>query len=418
MKVYKFGGASVKEAAGVRNLGNILTLTDDRVLVVVSAMGKTTNALEMVMEYFWNGQREDALSSLSSIVDYHTQIANDLGFNALPAQAEALIDELRGIITDGEPQSKSYEQWYDQMVSYGELLSTTIVSNYLATNGFDAQWLDIRNIFITSRRFRDANIDIEASAPRLTEAVEGCDARIIVTQGFIGATPEGDTTTIGREGSDYSAAVAGYILGVESVSIWKDVEGILNGDPKQFDGVTHIPELTYQDAIELAYSGAQIIHPKTIKPLQNKNIPLYVKCFVDPSKEGSVIKQTISRPIDVPILILKKNQTLLSIKPNDYSFILEERMAQIFDTLERHRAKVHLVQNSAISMHLCIDKCRYMDEIVDDFHAQGFEVKYNTDMELLTIRGYTHAQLQQYVEAEGVYMTQRSRKVLRILRRK
>ena len=418
MKVYKFGGASVKEAAGVRNLGNILTLTNDRVLVVVSAMGKTTNALEMVMEYFWNGQKEDALSSLSSIVDYHTQIATDLGFNALPAQAEALIDELRGIITDGEPQSKSYEQWYDQMVSYGELLSTTIVSNYLATNGFDAQWLDIRNIFITSRRFRDANIDIEASAPRLTEAVEGCDARIIVTQGFIGATPEGDTTTIGREGSDYSAAVAGYILGVESVSIWKDVEGILNGDPKQFDGVTHIPELTYQDAIELAYSGAQIIHPKTIKPLQNKNIPLYVKCFVDPSKEGSVIKQTISRPIDVPILILKKNQTLLSIKPNDYSFILEERMAQIFDTLERHRAKVHLVQNSAISMHLCIDKCRYMDEIVDDFHSQGFEVKYNTDMELLTIRGYTHAQLQQYVEAEGVYMTQRSRKVLRILRRK
>ena len=418
MKVYKFGGASVKEAAGVRNLGNILTLTNDRVLVVVSAMGKTTNALEMVMEYFWNGQREDALSSLSSIVDYHTQIANDLGFKTLPAQAEALIEELRGIITDGEPQNKSYEQWYDQMVSYGELLSTTIVSNYLATNGFDAQWLDIRNIFITSRRFRDANIDIEASAPRLTEAVEGCDARIIVTQGFIGATPEGDTTTIGREGSDYSAAVAGYILGVESVSIWKDVEGILNGDPKQFDGVTHIPELTYQDAIELAYSGAQIIHPKTIKPLQNKNIPLYVKCFVDPSKEGSVIKQTISRPIDVPILILKKNQTLLSIKPNDYSFILEERMAQIFDTLERHRAKVHLVQNSAISMHLCIDKCRYMDEIVDDFHAQGFEVKYNTDMELLTIRGYTHAQLQQYVEAEGVYMTQRSRKVLRILRRK
>ncbi len=402
----------------MRNLGNILTLTDDRVLVVVSAMGKTTNALEMVMEYFWNGQKEDALSSLSSIVDYHTQIATDLGFKALPAQAETLIDELRGIITDGEPQSKSYEQWYDQMVSYGELLSTTIVSNYLATNGFNAKWLDIRNIFITSRRFRDANIDIEASAPRLTEAVEGCDAKIIVTQGFIGATPEGDTTTIGREGSDYSAAVAGYILGVESVSIWKDVEGILNGDPKQFDGVTHIPELTYQDAIELAYSGAQIIHPKTIKPLQNKNIPLYVKCFVDPSKEGSVIKQTISRPIDVPILILKKNQTLLSIKPNDYSFILEERMAQIFDTLERHRAKVHLVQNSAISMHLCIDKCRYMDEIVDDFHSQGFEVKYNTDMELLTIRGYTHAQLQQYVEAEGVYMTQRSRKVLRILRRK
>ena len=418
MKVYKFGGASVKEAAGVRNLANIARSTEGRLFIVVSAMGKTTNALEMVMEHFWNGQKSDALDSLQAIVDYHTAIVADLwGEPTLPERVEGLFAQLRALVATEEPKGKSYEEWYDHIVSFGELVSTAIVSDYLAHSGIDSKWLDIRKIFVTSDRFRDANIDIEASTPRLIEAVEGATERVVVAQGFIGATTEGATTTIGREGSDYSAAVAGYILGVESVSIWKDVEGILNGDPKQFNDVTYIPELTYLDAIELAYSGAQIIHPKTIKPLQNKNIPLYVKCFVDPSKEGSVIKESISKPIDVPILILKKNQTLLSIKPTDYSFILEERMAQIFKTLESHRAKVNLVQNSAISMALCIDKCRYLDEMVEDFHSQGFEVKYNTEMELLTIRGYTKAQLKEFAEAEGVYMTQRSRKVLRILRK-
>ena len=419
MKVYKFGGASVKEAAGVRNLVEIARQTEGRLFIVVSAMGKTTNALEKVMESFWNGRTGEAVVAMQGVVDYHAEILADLwGEPHLPARVRGFYEELEEIITLANPKSRTYEEWYDRIVSFGELISTSIVSDYLTMAGVESEWLDMRRLFLTSNRFRDANIDIEASTPRLRCAVEYATARVIVGQGFIGATEQGATTTIGREGSDYSAAVAGYILDAESVSIWKDVEGILNGDPKQFENVTYIPELTYLDAIELAYSGAQIIHPKTIKPLQNKSIPLYVRCFVNPSLPGSVIKAEIEKPIDTPILILKKNQILLSIKPEDYSFILEERMAQIFDTLERHRAKVHLVQNSAISMHLCIDKCRYMDEIVDDFHAQGFEVKYNTDMELLTIRGYTHAQLQQYVEAEGVYMTQRSRKVLRILRRK
>lgn len=416
MKVYKFGGASVKEAAGVRNLANIARNSEGPLFIVVSAMGKTTNALEKIMESFWNGRTGEAVVGMQGVVDYHAEILADLwGEPHLPQRVRGFYEELEEIITVANPVSKSYEEWYDRIVSFGELISTAIVSDYLCYAGVGSEWLDMRRIFLTTNRFRDANIDIEASAPRLRRAVELSSSRIIVGQGFIGATEQGATTTIGREGSDYSAAVAGYILDAESVSIWKDVEGILNGDPKIFDDVTYIPELTYLDAIELAYSGAQIIHPKTIKPLQNKNIPLYVKCFVNPSLPGSVIKASIEKPIDVPILILKKNQTLLSIKPQDYSFVLEERMAEIFHILEMRRAKVHLVQNSAISMALCIDSSRYMEEIVADLHASGFSVKYNTDMELLTIRGYTPEHLHRYADAEGVYMTQRSRKVLRIL---
>lgn len=416
MKVYKFGGASVKEAAGVRNLANIARNSEGPLFIVVSAMGKTTNALEKIMESFWNGRTGEAVVGMQGVVDYHAEILADLwGEPHLPQRVRSFYEELEEIITVANPASKSYEEWYDRIVSFGELISTAIVSDYLCYAGVGSEWLDMRRIFLTTNRFRDANIDIEASAPRLRRAVELSSSRIIVGQGFIGATEQGATTTIGREGSDYSAAVAGYILDAESVSIWKDVEGILNGDPKIFDDVTYIPELTYLDAIELAYSGAQIIHPKTIKPLQNKNIPLYVKCFVNPSLPGSVIKASIEKPIDVPILILKKNQTLLSIKPQDYSFVLEERMAEIFHILEMRRAKVHLVQNSAISMALCIDSSRYMEEIVADLHASGFSVKYNTDMELLTIRGYTPEHLHRYADAEGVYMTQRSRKVLRIL---
>ena len=418
MKVYKFGGASVKEAAGVRNLAQIARNTEGRLFIVVSAMGKTTNALERVMEAFWQGHTGEAVVAMQTIVDYHAEILADLwGQPHLPERVRGFHQELEEIITLANPKSRTYEEWYDRIVSFGELISTSIVADYLNLDGIHAEWLDIRRIFLTNSRFRDANIDIEASTPRLLRAVETSPAKVVVSQGFIGATEQGATTTIGREGSDYSAAVAGYILEAESVSIWKDVEGILNGDPKQFEDVTYIPELTYLDAIELAYSGAQIIHPKTIKPLQNKQIPLYVRCFVNPTLPGSVIKSEISKPIDTPILILKKGMILLSIKPEDYSFILEERMAEVFAILEQHRAKVHLVQNSAISMALCIDNTRYLGEIVEALHSAGFSVKYNTDMELLTIRGYRHEHLTEFAEAENVYMTQRSRKVLRIIRK-
>ena len=268
MKIYKFGGASVKEAAGVRNLANIARQTDDRLFIVVSAMGKTTNVLEKIVDAFWGGRTGEAVVAMQAVVDYHAGILTDLwGEPHLPQRVREFYEELEEIITIANPASKSYEEWYDRIVSFGELISTAIVSDYLNYDGIGCEWLDMRRMFLTTNRFRDANIDIEASTPKLRRAVELADKRIIVGQGFIGATEQGATTTIGREGSDYSAAVAGYILDAESVSIWKDVEGILNGDPKIFDNVTYIPELTYLDAIELAYSGAQIIHPKTIKPL-------------------------------------------------------------------------------------------------------------------------------------------------------
>ena len=417
MKVYKFGGASVRNAEGVRNLQHIVE-GEENLFIVVSAMGKTTNALERVFTHLQKAEKAEAHAEIDALVAYHYDIINPLWGEEHPIEeVDALFAELREIVDKTVYRSQDAELWYDRVVAYGELISTTIISKYLKHSGIRNRWIDMRECFVTSSRHKDANVDIKASKLKLRAALENTGVTVFVGQGFIGATPDGEVTTLGREGSDYSAAVVANIMQAESMSVWKDVDGVLNADPKIFKDAVKIDALNYLDTIELAYSGAQIIHPKTIKPLQNKNIPLYVKCFVDPSKEGSVIKESIAKPIDVPILILKKNQTLLSIKPTDYSFILEERMAQIFKTLESHRAKVNLVQNSAISMALCIDKCRYLDEIVEDFHSQGFEVKYNTDMELLTIRGYTKAQLKEFAEAEGVYMTQRSRKVLRILRK-
>lgn len=418
MKVYKFGGASVKDASGVRNLAKIVGDCRGGLFMVVSAMGKTTNALENLLESFYAGRTGEAVVAMQKIVDYHAEITEGLwGEPHLPERVRGFYEELEAVITTENPHSRSYEEWYDRIVSFGELISTAIVSDYLNNCGISNSWVDMRRLFVTSARHRDANIDIERSTPLLLAAVGSCRGQIVIGQGFIGATPEGATTTIGREGSDYSAAVAGAILSAESVAIWKDVEGILSGDPKIFPDAQYIPQLTYLDAIELAYSGAQIIHPKTIKPLQNKGIPLYVKCFLDSSKPGSVICAHTDAPISVPILIVKHNQTLLTIKPEDFSFVLEERMAQIFSILEEFGAKANLVQNSAISLDISIDGNRYMQEIIDAFHRAGFSVGYNTDMELLTIRGYTPEQHLLYADAEGVYLTQRSRRVLRVVRK-
>lgn len=414
-KVYKFGGASVKDAEGVRNLAKIVGDQKGRLFVVVSAMGKTTNSLELLLNSFYNN--EPCNDKLQAIFDYHNQIIKELfGEEGISQQISRLYTELEGVVLTSNPQDYNYEQWYDRIVSYGELICTSIISEYLNEVSIENKWIDMRNCFITSARHRDANIDIEKSSPRLLDAVNS-EVNIFIGQGFIGATEEGEPTTIGREGSDYSAAVAGVILEAESVTIWKDVEGILNGDPKIFDNAEYIPELTYLDAIELAYSGAQIIHPKTIKPLQNNSIPLFVKCFSDSAKRGSVIKSSIEIPITIPIFILKRNQVLVTIKPSDFSFVLEERFAQIFALLEKFGVKINLIQSSAISLSLCVDTHRYEKEVIEALDKEGYSISYNTDMELLTIRGYTEEQLMGYTRTEKVYLTQRSRRVLRIVRK-
>ena len=425
MKVYKFGGASVRSAEGVRNLKYIVDGETGGLFIIVSAMGKTTNALEGVIDSFMAGRRDEALAKFEESVSYHNEIIEELGLLeekkspvrlALPASVTRLYDEVRAILVGETPSEREFERWYDAIVSYGELLSTAIISEFLNASGVANRWVDMRRCIVTDDRFKYAGVDMETSGERLREAVAGAGTDVFVGQGFIGATRGGATTTLGREGSDYSAAVVASILDADSVSIWKDVPGVLNADPKIFPESTFIPELTYLDAVELAFSGAQIIHPKAIKPLQNKNIPLYVRPFSDKTASGSVIRNEISAPIEVPILILKRGQVLMQVRPRDYSFVLEEKMGEIFAIFERFNIKVNLVQTSAVNMSVSIDRTRRLDELARALESSGFFVQYHMGMELLTIRGYTPAYLERYSRVPGVYLSQRTRKILRLVR--
>lgn len=415
MKVYKFGGASVRTADGVRNLENIVR-GEKGLFVIVSAMGKTTNALERMLDRFMEADRTGARKEFEEVKAYHDGIIADLfgaGFR-LP-EVDARYREVESLLAEADPAAAEYELWYDRTVSYGELISTAIIAAYLNRAGIPTKWIDMRRTFLTDGRHKDANIDIEASAPLLKAETAGPE-ELFIGQGFIGGAPDGEPSTLGREGSDYSAAVAANILDAESMSVWKDVEGILNADPKIFPDTEYIPQLTYIDAIELAYSGAQIIHPKTIKPLQNKSIPLYVRPFGDKSKPGTVIRAAIDRPVSVPILILKRNQILVSVRPDDLSFMMEERMSGIFALLEQYRIKTNLVQSSAVNLSLCIDASRHLPQVVERLHSEGFRVKYNDNLELLTIRGYDARMLARYVEHSDVYLSQKTRRTVRIVR--
>ena len=302
-------------------------------------------------------------------------------------------------------------------MAYGELVSTTIISEYLNYAGVSNRWIDMRRCFLTEQRHKDAGVNIEASASLLKNALGKCVENIFIGQGFIGGAPDGTTTTLGREGSDYSAAVVANILGAESMSVWKDVDGVLNADPKTFPDAEQIKELNYLDTIELAYSGAQIIHPKTIKPLQNKNIPLYVRPFGDKRKPGTVIRGT-SAPVTVPILILKKDQVFLTVRSRDFSFVLEEKFATIFSLLERYRIKTNLIHNSAVNLGLCVDNSWHIDEAVAEFRDEGFDVMKVEDMELLTIRGYTDELLAKYGYTPKVFVRQTTQSTARIVRKK
>jgi aspartate kinase len=416
MKVYKFGGASVRNAEGVRNLAAIVGAEGGPLFVVVSAMGKTTNALEGVLERFMAGGGPD----LADVRKYHEDICAELFGKAtdeksnthscVPERARAFFDELEQVMAAG-PQGRDYDYWYDRIVSYGELVSSSIVAEFLG-----ARWIDARANFVTDSRHRDANVDLDETGRRLQLAAQG--AQVCVTQGFIGASRGGETTTLGREGSDYSAAVAAYVLGAESLTIWKDVPGVMNADPKFFPGAVFIPELTYLDAVELAYSGAQIIHPKTIKPLQNKGIPLYVRPFGAPAEAGSVVHGEMEGRIGVPVLILKHNQVLVSVRPRDFSFVLEERLAEIFELLASHGVRANLIQSSAVNLSLCVDASRRLGEVVGKLTAEGFRVVYNEGLELLTVRGYTPELLEKYASGTDILLMQKTRRTLRVVRRR
>lgn len=417
MKVYKFGGASVKNADGVRNLRTIIDDEQD-LFIIVSAMGKTTNALERVFAAVQQGDRRAAQNEIDQIRANHATIIEELWHG--PKQldrVEALFADLEAFVATNDYASEEAEAWYDRIVAYGELVSTTIISEYLNKAGLRNQWIDMRQALRTEQRHKDAEVDLTASAPLLKAVVDAADTSIFVGQGFIGGAPDGTTTTLGREGSDYSAAVVANILDAESMAVWKDVDGVLNADPKIFPDAVQIAELNYLDTIELAYSGAQIIHPRTIKPLQNKNIPLYVRPFGDKRKPGTVIRG-MSAKVDVPILILKKNQVLLTIRSRDFSFVLEEKFATIFSLLERFRIKANLVHNSAVNLSLCVDQSWHINEAVAALRKAGFDVMKTEEMELLTIRGYTNELWQKYARSPQVFIKQSTQTTVRIVRKK
>lgn len=407
VKVYKFGGASVKDAAGVRNLESIVRAAGGDLMVVVSAMGKTTNALERVVEFLDAGKEEQALDQWVDIIDYHVAVMKELGLQ--PGSDIRLQGEI-----PFDPQLPLDEN-YDQVVSLGEIMSTQIVAVYLLKQGLSVEWWNMPKLLRTDNTWREAKVDNETSAATIRAGWERANRpSIVVTQGFIGGTAEGKRTTLGREGSDYTAALLGNYLDAESVTIWKDVPGILNADPRLEPDTILIPSLRYQDAVELSYSGAQIIHPKTIRPLENKQIPLFVKPFGDPGAAGSKIAADGVGPIDVPVYIWRKNQLLITMRAKDFAFVLEESLSEIFEIIHRHRLKVALIQSSAVTISVCVDNTRFVPEAIEEL-KQHFNVTYNDHLSLLTIRGTTPEILERAKADRTIMLSQTTRRTARLV---
>jgi aspartate kinase len=417
MKVYKFGGASVRNADGVRNLRHIVD-GEDNLFIIVSAMGKTTNALERVFTHMQKVEKEAANQEIKQIQEYHAAIIDDLwGEHTDINEVTLLFGQLRNIVNDIVYRPSDAELWYDTIVAFGELISTTIISKYLNHSGLRNRWIDMRTTFITNQRHKDANVDIKASELRLKAALENTGVGVFVGQGFIGSAADGSTTTLGREGSDYSAAVVAHILDAESMAVWKDVDGILNADPKIFPEAEKIDALNYVDTIELAYSGAQIIHPKTIKPLQNKNIPLYVRPFGNKEASGTRIDGT-AEDVKVPIIILKRNQSLLTLRSRDLSFVLEEKFPIVFSILERFRIKTNLIHNSAVDLNLCTESSWRLEEAATALRAEGFDTTINEQVELLTIRNHNEQVLKAHTFSERNIVKQIDARTVRVILRK
>ncbi len=417
MKVYKFGGASVKNAAGVRNLLDIVS-DEKELFIIVSAMGKTTNALESVFAAMQQGDEAAAMERIAESYAYHRSIIDELmGADITIAAVDTLFEQLRNIVRNTIYRASDAELWYDTIVAFGELISTTIVSNYLNGHGVKNRWVDMRRAFLTEQRHKDANVNLEATEVRLKREIAGADVSVFVGQGFIGGAPDGTTTTLGREGSDYSAAIVANVLGAESMSVWKDVDGILNADPKIFPDARKIERLNYMDTIEMAYSGAQIIHPKTIKPLQQKNIPLYVRPFGNKHAAGSVITGDVERAYE-PIMIQKSNQVLLKLHSRDLSFVLEEKFARVFNTLESHRIKTNLVHNSAVDLYMSVDASWHIDDAISELEAEGFDVEKSEDVEMVTIRYYNDELYRKYAFDERIIIKQATPHSLRFVRTK
>jgi len=417
LKVFKFGGASVKDADSVRNVATILRkYSPEKVVVILSAMGKTTNALEKVLNA-WYESDERLNIFIQEVIIYHEGIINSLfpdKNHSIYFKTDLLFGELEGHLHT--PPSLDYDFDYDQVVSFGELISTTIISEFLISEGFNCQWFDVRELIKTDDTWREGKVNWETTESLIREQVSGFldhskgKPAIALTQGFLGAAADGATVTLGREGSDYTAAIFAHALHAEEMVIWKDVPGLLNADPKYFSVTERLASISYREAIELAYYGATVIHPKTIKPLQNKDIPLRIKSFVDPESDGTIITQNTSADSLIPSFIFKVNQVLISISPRDFSFIDEQSLSEILAVFAEKSIHISLMQNSAISFSVCVDHNeRRLSQL---FEALGkeYKVRYNTGLELITIRHYDQATIDRVMEdGKTVLLEMRSR---------
>jgi aspartate kinase len=414
MQVSKFGGASVKDAGAVRNLCKIVEMLDRSQVVVVSAMGKMTNAFEELVGCYFSGDREAMVRQFKFIKQYHETIASEL-FGGLNVPELAFFLQRLSDLEDRleQPPSMHFDFEYDQIVSYGELLSTQIISVFLNYSGIANEWIDIRQILKTDDLYRDATVDWDLTPRLMKEIFTFKDVPLYVTQGFLGGTISNITTTLGREGSDYTAAIIGNALDAEKVTVWKDVPGILNADPRIFPDAEKIDVLSYSETIELSYYGAQVIHPKTLKPLQNKQIPLFVKSFVDPFLPGTVIKQERAEN-SVPIFILKKGQVFLTLSPRDFSFITEDNLSEILALFSLYRVRINLLQTSALNFTACVDNRRELMPLMEKL-KEKLVLRYNEDVELLTIRHYNQRVIDEKLAGCTVIDSQITRKNARFV---
>ena len=420
MRVFKFGGASVKNASAVENVGKILNqFANEELIVVVSAMGKTTNALEAIMEAYAKGEKDKCQELIQTLYVFHETIINALfgeRNTEILAEVSALIDTLKKRCDNTFDGNYHYQ--YDQIISFGEVLSTKIISAYLNQNGFKCAWLDARELVRTDDRWREGRVNWEVTEVLIDNAVNkamGEGNTIAMTQGFLGHTSNGETTTLGREGSDFTASIFAYCTNAEDVTIWKDVPGMLNADPKYFDNTVLLEKISFKEAIELAYFGASVIHPKTIQPLKRKRIPLHIKSFIHPEKQGSVIQESIAYDDHIPSFIFKMDQVLVSLTPKDFSFIIEENLEHIFGYLNTEKVRVNLMQNSAVSFSFVVDAAKIdLDKLVAYF-GDDYLIKYNENLELVTIRHYDDPTISRVTTGKKVILEQKSRQTARLV---
>ncbi len=419
MKVFKFGGASVKDSDAVKNVAKILSLYEgDKLIVVVSAMGKTTNKLEEVVDALKQKDKKKFFHLINDLKVFH----NDLLGNLFQEKHFTLYNTIESIFEHLEqkfdlPFSENYSYEYDQIVSLGEVISSHIVASFLSENGFLVKWTDARNLIRTDNTYQEGNVDWSKTEELVKTKLipDFQEADILFTQGFIGHTPEGFTTTLGREGSDFSAGIFAYCSNAESVTIWKDVPGMLNADPKYFENTVKLDQISFKEAIELAYYGASVIHPKTIKPLQNKEIPLFVKSFLEPKKEGTIIQSSTKQDHLIPSFIVKKNQVLISFTPKDFSFIVEENLSEIFRLLSEAQAKINIMQNSAVSFSILLDEKKTdLSKILNLFQG-GYHARYNQGLELVTIRHYNQETIDHISKDKEILLQQRTRQTARFV---